>query len=215
MRYGSIWAENIILNNIAHTRGPMMDGVKEILFITGNDDKFKEFQATLKTIKFKRKKLDLPELQGSSEHIAKEKARLACRITGKDCIVEDTSLCFDAWNGLPGPYIKDFLRLNGEDKVADILMKSSKNHSAKAVTVIGFARKGEEPVCIVGVTKGRITTPRGDKNFAKGWDKIFMPEGSGKTHAQMSPKEKMKISQRTKAIRAFERFLEGSDRKVE
>lgn len=186
---------------------------KTILFITGNDYKFREFQATIKSVKLKRKKLDLPELQGTSEYIAKEKARLACKITKQDCIVEDTALGFDAWNGLPGPYIKDFLKANGEKKVADILMKSSKNHNAKAITTIGFAQKNKEPICIRGITKGKITSPKGNNNFAKGWDKIFVPDFDAnnkknkKTHAQMTPEEKIAISQRTKAIKGFEKFL--------
>lgn len=31
------------------------------------------------------------------------------------CMTEDTALCFSALNGLPGPYIKDFLKNLGHD----------------------------------------------------------------------------------------------------
>lgn len=38
-----------------------------------------------------------------------EKARLAAHYTKGPVLVEDTSLCFGALKGLPGPYIKWFL----------------------------------------------------------------------------------------------------------
>ena len=54
-------------------------------------------------------KIDLPELQGEPEEISREKCRLAAEQVGGAVITEDTSLCFNALNGLPGPYIKWFL----------------------------------------------------------------------------------------------------------
>jgi inosine triphosphate pyrophosphatase len=61
-------------------------------------------------------KLDLPELQGAcAEEICREKCRLAAREAGGAVMVEDTSLCFNAMGGLPGPYIKWFLEKLGHD----------------------------------------------------------------------------------------------------
>lgn len=185
---------------------------KEILFITGNDDKFREFKEILITVKLKREKLDLPELQGTPEMIVKEKAKLACKIVKEACFVDDTSLCFDAWGDLPGPYIKDFLKNIGVDNLPNILLKSSDNHKAKAITSIGYCEPGKEPVCIQGITEGKISLPKGDKNFKKGWDQIFMPNGAEKTYAEMEPAEKHSLSQRQKAIRAFEEFLENKSK---
>ena len=39
-----------------------------------------------------------------------EKARLAFKQMKRPLIVEDTSLCYNALKGLPGPYIKWFLK---------------------------------------------------------------------------------------------------------
>lgn len=51
--------------------------------------------------------LDLDELQSEMpEKIAAAKCRLAARAVGGPVLVDDTSLCFDALGGLPGPYIK-------------------------------------------------------------------------------------------------------------
>ena len=61
------------------------------------------------------KKIDLPELQGEPEDVAREKARLAAAALGGPALVEDTSLCFNALNGLPGPYVKWFLEKTGHE----------------------------------------------------------------------------------------------------
>ena len=181
--------------------------MKEIIFITGNEDKFREFKEIITTVKLKRKKLDLPELQGTPKEIVKEKAQLACKITKKPCFVDDTSLCFDAWGCLPGPYIKDFLKYMGIHKLSKTLFKSVKNRKAKAITSIGYCEPNKNPICIQGITYGKISLPKGNKNFKKGWDQIFIPKTSKKTYAQMEPTEKHSFSQRKKAILLFEKFL--------
>jgi len=187
--------------------------MREILFITGNEDKFREFSEILTCVKLKRRKIELPELQGTPEEIVKEKSKLACKITKKPCFVDDTSLCFNAWNSLPGPYIKDFLNHLGQRKLSQTLLKSSRNINAKAITSIGYCEPNKKPACIQGITKGKISYPKGNKNFKKGWDSIFIPNNKNKTFGQMEPKEKHKISQRKKAIVLFEKFLEKKFRK--
>ena len=53
--------------------------------------------------------VDLPELQEvDTLAIAKNKALLAAQLANGPCLVEDTSLCFKALGGMPGPYIKWF-----------------------------------------------------------------------------------------------------------
>jgi Ham1 family len=47
----------------------------------------------------------VPELQGEPDEIATEKCKLAAAQVGGPVIVEDTSLCFNALGGLPGPYM--------------------------------------------------------------------------------------------------------------
>lgn len=53
--------------------------------------------------------VDLPEIQEvDTLAIAKNKALLAAQLANGPCLVEDTSLCFKALGGMPGPYIKWF-----------------------------------------------------------------------------------------------------------
>jgi len=182
---------------------------KEIIFITGNEDKFREFGEIIKAVNLVRENVDLPELQGTPEEIVKEKAQLACKMIGKPCFVDDTSLCFNAWGGLPGPYIKHFLEYMGAEKLSSTLLKTSQDITAKAITSIGYCEPGKKAICVQGITDGKISLPRGNKNFKKGWDSMFMPDGSSKTNGEMEPHEKHVFSQRTKAIKLFEKFLGG------
>ncbi len=179
--------------------------MKPIVFITGNEDKFIEFQRMI-SFKLEREKIDLPELQGTPEEIVKDKVKIACNIVKKPCFVDDTSLGFDEWGLLPGPYIKHFLEFMGNHKLAKTLI-SSGNNNASAITSIGYCEPGKEPICVQGITRGKIVLPKGANGFKKGWDQIFMPEGSDKTNAEMTPEGKDFFSQRNKAIRAFEEFL--------
>ncbi len=175
-------------------------------FITGNEDKYREVKELL-GVEFERVKVDLPELQGTPEEISTEKAKIACAQVGEACFVDDTSLCFDEWGGLPGPYIKHFLDMMGKEKLARTLIGSG-NNKAVAVTTIGYCEPGQKPVVIVGKCKGFIMMPAGENNFAKGWDQIFSPDGKH-TFAQMSAEEKHAVSQRQDAIKKFKEFLSG------
>lgn len=79
-------------------------------FITGNANKLLEVKAILEPagIAVRSQKLDLPEIQGSLEDVTREKCRVAADLVGGPVLVEDTCLCFDALNGLPGPYMYVF-----------------------------------------------------------------------------------------------------------
>jgi len=79
-----------------------------ITFVTGNKKKLEEAKQILSSpdreapFELTNKKIDLPELQGDPIEIAKEKCRLAANEVDGAVFTEDTSLCFNAMNGLPG-----------------------------------------------------------------------------------------------------------------
>lgn len=76
-------------------------------FITGNANKLREVKAILEPagIEVRNQSLDLPEIQGTLEEVTREKCRVAAAAVNGPVLVEDTCLCFDALNGLPGPYM--------------------------------------------------------------------------------------------------------------
>ena len=86
---------------------------KTITFVTGNAKKLEEFVAILGQSfphRVVSNGLDLPEYQGTPEEVCREKCREAARHIRGPVLVEDTCLCFNALGGLPGPYIKWFLK---------------------------------------------------------------------------------------------------------
>ena len=178
---------------------------KPLTFVTGNKNKLKEVRQILSSsgdfpFELTSQKIDLPELQGDDPaEIAKEKCRLAAAEVKGPCFTEDTSLCFHALNGLPGPYIKWFLEKCGHDGLNKMLVGFD-DTSAYAQTVFAFTTGPDRPVHVFdGRTAGKIVPPRGSLDF--GWDPIFEPdEGEGKTYAEMEKGEKNKISHRGRSL---------------
>ncbi len=82
--------------------------------------------------------MDLDELQGEPEFIAKSKAKTASNLLpSTPVIIEDVSLCFNALNGLPGPYIKSFLDKLGREGLYKIL-SSFHDKTAYAMCIYAF-----------------------------------------------------------------------------
>jgi hypothetical protein len=52
------------------------------------------------------RKIDLPEYQGEINDICINKCKQAARIVRGPVLIEDTCLCFNALNGLPGTVMK-------------------------------------------------------------------------------------------------------------
>ena len=74
--------------------------METITFVTGNINKLNEVKAILigetgRGLNIVNKKLDLPELQGEPEFVAREKCRLASIEVEGPVLSEDTSLCFN------------------------------------------------------------------------------------------------------------------------
>ncbi|AHY79055.1 AQG_2a_G0030680.mRNA.1.CDS.1 [Saccharomyces cerevisiae] len=192
----------------------------EIVFVTGNANKLKEVQSILtqevdnnnKTIHLINEALDLEELQDTDLNaiaLAKGKQAVAALGKGKPVFVEDTALRFDEFNGLPGAYIKWFLKSMGLEKIVKML-EPFENKNAEAVTTICFADSRGEYHFFQGITRGKIVPSRGPTTF--GWDSIFEPfDSHGLTYAEMSKDAKNAISHRGKAFAQFKEYLYQND----
>lgn len=182
------------------------DGKPVVTFVTGNKKKLEEVKRILGgdgggdlPFSITNAKVDLPELQGDPVDIAKAKCSVASGQVGGAVITEDTSLCFAALKGLPGPYIKWFLDSLGHDGLNN-LIASSDDKSAYAQTLVAFCpAPGKDVIIFDGRTMGNIVPARGSLDF--GWDPVFQPdEGKGLTYAEMSKDEKDAISHRSRAF---------------
>eukprot|EP00658_Telonema_sp_P-2_P035552 TRINITY_DN2582_c0_g2_i2.p1 TRINITY_DN2582_c0_g2~~TRINITY_DN2582_c0_g2_i2.p1 ORF type:complete len:208 (-),score=46.07 TRINITY_DN2582_c0_g2_i2:767-1390(-) len=184
---------------------------RPITFVTGNKKKLEEFVAILgpelqARLNVTSRKIDLPELQAEPDDLAAEKCRLASLEVDGPCIVEDTCLCFNALNGLPGPYIKWFLDKCGHDGLNKMLV-GFEDKSAYALCTFAYSDgKGEEPLIFSGSTPGRIVEARGPTDF--GWDPVFQPDGFEQTYAEMDKSVKNEISHRGRALAKLKQFLE-------
>ncbi|KAJ0117647.1 hypothetical protein N8I77_009151 [Diaporthe amygdali] len=173
-------------------------------FITGNKNKLGEVKAILEpTIEVRSQALDLVEVQGTLDEVTIAKCKSAAEQVGGPVLVEDTCLCFDALKGLPGPYIKWFMKDLGHEGLNNLLA-AYEDKGAKAVCTFGFSQgPGHEPILFQGVTQGKIVPARGPANF--GWDPIF--EYEGQTYAEMDKSEKNKISHRGRALEKLQAWF--------
>ncbi|MFA5743104.1 MAG: non-canonical purine NTP pyrophosphatase [Candidatus Paceibacterota bacterium] len=176
-----------------------------LYFITGNKNKVDEAKAILGEVE--QLDIDLPEIQDiDANNIIEAKILESFKYKDGGFFIEDTSLCLDCLNGLPGPLIKWFLKAIGNQGLADLAEKSG-NYKAEAKTVIGYAKSKREIYFFEGSIKGKIIAPQGEANF--GWDPIFRPDGFDKSFAEMSREEKNNISMRRLALEKLNNFLKN------
>jgi inosine triphosphate pyrophosphatase len=192
---------------------------KIINFVSGNKNKYRELKDILtehlKDIEVRQLDIDLPELQGVPEEIVRGKLKLALEKTKNlegPILVEDTSLCFNAYGGLPGPYIKYFLKAIKQEGLYKMAC-AFEDHSAYAQSIFGLQKNEKsEPQLFIGRTEGEIVSPRGQKNFGlSGWDPCFKPNCDNKTYAEMEEDEKNKISHRGKSTKALIEYLKKNE----
>ncbi|RKO92851.1 inosine triphosphate pyrophosphatase [Blyttiomyces helicus] len=180
-----------------------------VTFVTGNAGKLREVQAILPPtgpIKITSEALDLPELQGTTHQVARDKCIRAAEAINGPVLTEDTCLCFNALKGLPGPYIKWFMKSVGHDGLNRMLAGFDDKSAFALCTFAYSAGPGEEPIIFEGRTDGRIVPARGPTTF--GWDPIFEPEGFDLTYAELPAETKNGISHRYKALKKVQEHFE-------
>ncbi len=154
---------------------------------------------------------DLPDVAETGSTFAANallKANDVAQRTGLIAIADDSGLCVDALNGMPGILSARWAGKHGDDaanlrlvlaQLADVPpnRRGAAFHCAAAVAT----PEGEERV-VEGVLAGSlINEPRGSNGF--GYDPIFTPRGYVLTTAELTPSEKDAISHRGQAFRAL------------
>ena len=136
---------------------------------------------------------DVPETGATFEQNALLKARAIARYTGLPAVADDSGLCVDALNGMPGVLSARWADRHGDDQ-------ANLNLVLAQVADVPDARRGAQFVCaaalvvprlsfqewvVTGRVEGRLTRlPRGTGGF--GYDPIFLPDGFEKTTAEMT-----------------------------
>lgn len=157
---------------------------------------------------------DVEETGDSFAANALIKARAVAEATGLPAVADDSGLCVDALNSMPGIYSARWSGKHGDDQANLDLLLAQLSH-------VPIERRGAHFACAAAlvipggveiVEEGRIygqiiSQPRGSGGF--GYDPIFMPLGLDKTMAEIGAEEKDAISHRGLAFQALARHISG------
>ncbi|SDJ62931.1 RdgB/HAM1 family non-canonical purine NTP pyrophosphatase [Nonomuraea jiangxiensis] len=136
------------------------------------------------------------------------KAHAVAQGSGLPAVADDSGLCVDVLNGMPGVFSARWAGRHGDDRAnLDLLLAQVADVPAGALSahftcVAALALPSGESRVVEGVLPGHlVTTPRGANGF--GYDPIFVPDGEERTTAELPPEEKDAISHRGRAFRAL------------
>lgn len=140
------------------------------------------------------------------------KAHYVSEATGLPAVADDSGLCVDALNGMPGILSARWAGEHGNDHAnLELLLKQiahipEKRRGAAFVCAVAYCEPGGREFIVEGsMNGGIIDNPRGTNGF--GYDPIFVPMGRSITSAEMTSEEKDSISHRGHALKAFAQQL--------
>lgn len=169
---------------------------------------------------------ETPETGATFEDNALIKARDGVRYAGLPTVADDSGLCVDALNGMPGVLSA---RWSGDHDTGDGDVDAANNRLLLAQTAdvpderrgAGFVSAcalavpedmaerlgGEQELTVRGVWRGSLLRePRGDNGF--GYDPLFSPDEEPQlSSAQLDPRRKDELSHRGRALAELVPFL--------
>ena len=155
---------------------------------------------------------DVPETGATFEENALLKARAIADYAGLPAVADDSGLCVDALNGMPGVLSARWAGRHGDDQanlelvLAQVTDVPDTRLGARFVCAAALVVPGGAEWVVTGQVEGRlIRAPRGRGGF--GYDPIFLPDGFGQTTAEMTAEAKDAISHRGRAFRALTPFI--------
>jgi XTP/dITP diphosphohydrolase len=146
------------------------------------------------------------ETEPTFEGNALIKARAGLAATGLPTLADDSGLCVDALNGMPGVLSARWAGRAKDDAANNALLLAQlsdvpdERRGARFRCAVAFAVPGGAESVVFGEMPGRmIHETRGSNGF--GYDVVFVPDGEARTSAEMRDDEKDAISHRGKALR--------------
>ncbi len=156
---------------------------------------------------------EAPESGATFEDNALAKARDAFAATGLATVADDSGLEVAALNDMPGVLSARWSGIHGDDAANTALLLAqlrdapNERRGAAFVSACALVSASGE-VVVRGEWPGSIARePRGDGGF--GYDPVFVPDGSDRTAAQLSPAEKDAVSHRGRALALLVPALEA------
>jgi XTP/dITP diphosphohydrolase len=135
------------------------------------------------------------------------KARAGLAATGLPTVADDSGLCVDALNGMPGVLSARWSgRPKSDERNNSLLLEQladvpDERRGAHFTCAVAFCAPGQDSVVVEGRMDGRIIhETRGSGGF--GYDVVFEAvEFPGRTTAELDPADKDAISHRGRALR--------------
>ncbi|MDT5057975.1 MAG: XTP/dITP diphosphohydrolase [Mycobacterium sp.] len=154
---------------------------------------------------------EAPESGATFEENALAKARDAFMATGLASVADDSGLQVDALNGMPGVLSARWSGRHGDDlgntalllaQMGDVPEERRGAAFVSACALVYRAGDARKETVVRGAWPGSIVRePRGDGGF--GYDPVFLPSGSARTAAELTPEEKDAESHRGRALAAL------------
>ncbi len=148
---------------------------------------------------------ETPETGATFEENALVKARDGAAATGLPCVADDSGLEVDALNAMPGVLSARWSGTHGDDAANTALVLAQlsdtpdERRGAAFVSACALVVPGGVERVVRGTWPGSIArAPRGDGGF--GYDPVFVPEGDGRSAAELTPEEKDAASHRGRAL---------------
>ena len=136
------------------------------------------------------------------------KAHAIAKFTGLPAVADDSGICVDALNGMPGVLSARWSGRHGDDEanlrllLAQLADVPDERRGAQFVCAAALVLPGGREHVSEGVVSGRVIRElRGQNGF--GYDPIFVPSSANITTAEMDPADKDRISHRGKALRGL------------
>ena len=140
------------------------------------------------------------------------KARFASNASNLPAIADDSGICVDALNGMPGILSARFSGGLTDDKRNNKklleLLKDEKNRKAHYYCALVFIRspKDPQPIIAEGIWQGEILLgPQGKNGF--GYDPIFLDYKTDLSAAELTLELKNRISHRGQALQKLKQKL--------
>jgi len=192
-----------------------VSGLQKIVIASGNQGKLRELQHLLQGSGIEvlaQSAFNVPEAdEPYSTFIenALAKARHASQLTGLPALADDSGICVDALEGLPGVHSARYACETPDDQKSDNAnntkllqaLAHETNRQAHYYCVMVLVKYAQDPQPLIaeGIWHGEIlTAARGNEGF--GYDPIFLDVASGKTGAELNIEVKNKISHRGLAL---------------
>jgi XTP/dITP diphosphohydrolase len=153
---------------------------------------------------------DVPEVAETEPTFAGNallKARAVCAATGVTAVSDDSGLCVDALNGMPGVLSARWSGGRGDVANLELVLAQlgdtpDDRLGAQFRCAVAIVLPDGREAVVDGEMRGHLVRePRGTNGF--GYDPIFVPDGETRTSAEMSSVEKDAVSHRGNALRAL------------